>query len=53
MIIKEGHKRIIPVTVPWVCLQCVIVVFPDHTHLLFDQNPIGSLEQLLTTHEDD
>ena len=19
----------------WVCLQCVIVVFPDHTHLLF------------------
>ena len=23
-------------TVPWVGLQCVIVVFPDHTHLLFD-----------------
>ena len=22
-------------TVPLVCLQCVIVVFPDHTHLLF------------------
>ena len=22
-------------TVPWVCLQCVIVVFPDHTDLLF------------------
>ena len=22
-------------TVPWICLQCVIVVFPDHTHLLF------------------
>ena len=21
--------------VPWVCLQLVIVVFPDHTHLLF------------------
>ena len=21
--------------VPWVCLQAVIVVFPDHTHLLF------------------
>ena len=20
--------------VPWVCLQCLIVVFPDHTHLL-------------------
>ena len=23
-------------TVPWVGLQCVIVVFPDHTHLLLD-----------------
>ena len=22
-------------TVPWVCLQYVIVVFPNHTHLLF------------------
>ena len=22
-------------TAPWVCLQFVIVVFPDHTHLLF------------------
>ena len=22
--------------VPWVSLQCVILVFPDHTHLLFD-----------------
>ena len=22
-------------TVPWVGLQCVIVVFPDHTHLHF------------------
>ena len=21
----------------WVGLQCVIVVFPDHTHLLFDK----------------
>ena len=21
--------------VPWVCLQFLIVVFPDHTHLLF------------------
>ena len=20
---------------PWVCLQFVIVIFPDHTHLLF------------------
>ena len=24
-------------TVPGVGLQCVIVVFPDHTHLLFDR----------------
>ena len=23
------------IMVPWVCLQCVIVVFPDHSHLLF------------------
>ena len=23
------------IAVPWVGLQCVIVVFPDHTHLLF------------------
>ena len=22
-------------TVPWACLRFVIVVFPDHTHLLF------------------
>ena len=22
-------------TMPWVCLQFFIVVFPDHTHLLF------------------
>ena len=29
-------KRIIcDLTVPWVCLQFVIVVFPGHTHLLF------------------
>ena len=21
---------------PWVCLRCVIVVFPDHTHLLLN-----------------
>ena len=21
-------------TVPWICLQCLIVVFPDHTHFL-------------------
>ena len=29
---------------PWVCLQFVIVVFPDHTHLLF---PVGN-----NAHED-
>ena len=23
--------------VPWGCLQFVIVVFPDHTHLLFSE----------------
>ena len=23
------------VTMTWVCLQCLIVVFPDHTRLLF------------------
>ena len=23
------------VKVPWVCLRCNIVVFPDHTHLFF------------------
>ena len=23
--------------VPWVCLLFVIVVFPDHTHLLFSR----------------
>ena len=34
IIIEEGHKRIIALTVPWVGLQCVIVVFPDHTHFL-------------------
>ena len=25
--------------VPWVGLQFVIVVFPDHTHLLFEPSP--------------
>ena len=32
-------------TVPWVGLQCVIVVFPDHTHLLIESAP--KLEQTL------
>ena len=30
-------------TMPWVGLQYVIVVFPDHTHLLFGTH-IGPLE---------
>ena len=24
--------------VPWVCLRFVVVIFPDHTHLLFSFN---------------
>ena len=31
--------------VPWGCLQFVIVVFPDHTHLLFLQKFKASLIQ--------
>ena len=29
--------------VPWVCLQFVIVVFPDHYHLLFLTDLSGNL----------
>ena len=32
-------RYIIRLTVPWVGLQFVIVVFPDHTHLLFHYKP--------------
>ena len=28
-------------TVPWVGLQCVIVVFPNHTHLVFEYTYIS------------
>ena len=28
-------------TMPWACLQFVIVLFPDHTHLLF-RTPISA-----------
>ena len=48
---------IIPVTVSWVGLQCVIVVSPDHTHLLFWSKSNQQfrrrcpLKQLLTTHD--
>ena len=37
-------------TVPWVCMQFVIVVFPGHTHLLFKvlvKRPYLSLLQVL------
>ena len=27
--------------VPWGCLRFMIVVFPDHTHLLFQMCPAG------------
>ena len=27
---------------PWASLQCVIVLFPDHTHLLFNRNEARS-----------
>ena len=36
-------------TVPWVGLQCVIVVFSDHTHLCFKKNVQVSL---INTHPD-
>ena len=29
-------------TVQWVGLQCVIAVFPDHTHLLFENMHFGN-----------
>ena len=31
--------------VPWVCLQFVIVVFPDHTYLLFLRMHVESLSK--------
>ena len=36
--------------VPWGCLLFVIVVFPDHTHLLFFKS-CGSLTQVKSTAE--
>ena len=32
--------------VPWACLRFVIVVFPDHTHLLFTVFNIEFLQHL-------
>ena len=38
--------------VPWVCLQFVIVVFPDHTHyLLYNQNILTKICQKNIVHE--
>ena len=34
-------------TMQWVGLQCVVVVFPDHIHLLFKQ--AFTLERILLT----
>ena len=37
----------------WVCLQFVIVVFPDHTRLLFYVTAVGSVKQKLSGKECD
>ena len=39
-------------TVPWVGLQCMIVVFPDHTHLLSVEtvHMLGMLTKAFTSH---
>ena len=41
-LVLQSSRRLVAVSVlclffsmPWVSLQCVIVVFPGHTHLLF------------------
>ena len=38
--------------VPGGCLQFVIVVFPDHTHLLFWFNKKASINTLVVLHND-
>ena len=38
--------------VPWGCLRFVIVVFPDHTHLLFLCLSVASLSQLAYQEQD-
>ena len=35
--------------VPRSCLQFVIVVFPEHTHLLFLSNTVGMSQTLIST----
>ena len=37
------------VAVSWVGLSCVIVIFPDHTHLLFDEMKMSLMEMLNRT----
>ena len=37
-------------SVPWVCLQFLIVVFPDLTHLLFCKPPIMFMYVVHTEH---
>ena len=32
--------------VPWVCLQFVVVGFPNHTHLLFFENGLVLMERI-------
>ena len=34
--------------VPWDCLRFVIVVFPDHTHLLYSEKQLKDIRILLT-----
>ena len=41
---------------PWVGLQCVIVLFPDHTYLLFDlfarpSSPVGDVSDCIFVFE--
>ena len=39
--------------VPWICLQFVIVVFPDHTHLLFSSEERADLTRIIRHHPSD
>ena len=36
-------------TVPWVVLQCVTVVFPDHTHFFFEPIKMMKLKTMAST----
>ena len=37
--------------VPWVCLQFVIVVFPDHTYLLFFYRTVKKIHPSESLHQ--